>query len=221
MISDWLRDMKEKYIVLGAGGHAKVALDILKLNKKNIYGLTDANILKDSMCMGYPIIGTDEELERLIKSGVKNAVMGIGHVGDVTIRDRVYLYAKQLGFEFPNIIHPRAIVAENVMLGKGNLISAQAILNPEACIGTLCIINTASVIEHDVCIGDGVHVAPHATVLGMVNIGDNSFIGAGSVILQGVTVGRNCIIGAGTVVLNDVPDNSVVVGNPGIVRKRR
>lgn len=207
--------MKEKYVVLGAGGHAKIALDILQLNKAKIYGLTDVNYYDGAMCMGYPVIGTDMILEDLAKKGIRNAAMGIGHVGNPRIRNQVYEKAKIMGFQFPNIVHPRAIIADNVVLGDGNLIAAQSVLNPEAVIGSLCIVNTAAVIEHEVVIGNGVHIAPNATVLGMAQIGDNTFVGAGSVILQGVKVGKNCTVGAGCIVLEDIADDTVIVGNPG------
>lgn len=47
-----------------------------------------------------------------------------------------------------------------------------------------------------------------------VSIGENSFIGARVVILPGTQIGKLCIIGAGAVVKGDIPDYSVVVGNP-------
>lgn len=49
---------------------------------------------------------------------------------------------------------------------------------------------------------------------GRVKIGDNVFIGMNSTILKGVTVGNNVVIGANSLINKDVPDNSVVVGNP-------
>lgn len=52
------------------------------------------------------------------------------------------------------------------------------------------------------------------TKTGHVTIGDNVFIGADSVILPNTKIGNNVIIGAGTVVAHDIPDNSVVIGNP-------
>ena len=52
------------------------------------------------------------------------------------------------------------------------------------------------------------------TKIGCVTIGDNVFIGAGSVVLPGVTIGNNVIIGANSTVTKNVPDNTVVVGNP-------
>ena len=42
-------------------------------------------------------------------------------------------------------------------------------------------------------------------------------IGTGSTIMCGVTIGENAIVGAGSVVIHDVPDNSVVAGNPAVL----
>lgn len=57
------------------------------------------------------------------------------------------------------------------------------------------------------------------TKIAKVEIGNNVFIGANSVILPGVKIGDNVIIGAGSIVTKDIPDNSLVVGNPAkIVR---
>ena len=47
-----------------------------------------------------------------------------------------------------------------------------------------------------------------------VVIGDNCYIGFRATILPGVTIGNNCVIGACAVVTKDVPENSIVVGNP-------
>lgn len=49
---------------------------------------------------------------------------------------------------------------------------------------------------------------------GEVIIGDNVFIGMNSTILKGVHIGNNVIIGACSLVSKDVPDNSVIAGNP-------
>ena len=81
-------------------------------------------------------------------------------------------------------------------------------------------------------IGDNVTIAPRVHVLchdastkgflgytkiGRVIIGSNVFIGAESVVLPGVTIGSNVIIGANSTVTHDIPDNTVVAGNPAHV----
>lgn len=52
-----------------------------------------------------------------------------------------------------------------------------------------------------------------------VSIGNNVWIGGSVTILPGVRIGNNVTIGAGSVVVNDIPDNSVAVGNPATVKK--
>jgi serine O-acetyltransferase len=46
-------------------------------------------------------------------------------------------------------------------------------------------------------------------------IGDNVVIGAGSIVLGPIKIGNNVRIGAGAVVIKDIPDDCIVVGNPG------
>ena len=48
---------------------------------------------------------------------------------------------------------------------------------------------------------------------------DHAKIGANATLLPGVVVGRNALVGAGAVVVHDVPDGTVVVGNPARVIK--
>lgn len=47
-----------------------------------------------------------------------------------------------------------------------------------------------------------------------VLVKEGSWIGANSVILPGVTIGRNSVVGAGSIVTKDVPDFTLVAGNP-------
>lgn len=53
-----------------------------------------------------------------------------------------------------------------------------------------------------------------------VHIGDDVLIGCQAIIISGVTIGRGAVVGAGSVVTRDVPEYSVVAGNPAkIIRK--
>lgn len=53
-----------------------------------------------------------------------------------------------------------------------------------------------------------------------VQIGENCFLGYGCVVLPGTSIGKHCIVGANSVVTRDVPDYSVIAGNPAAVVKR-
>jgi carbonic anhydrase/acetyltransferase-like protein (isoleucine patch superfamily) len=69
-------------------------------------------------------------------------------------------------------------------------------------------------------IGKGVTVGHMAMLHGCV-IGDNSLIGIGAVILNGARIGVNCLIGAKALIPEgkEIPDNSLVMGAPGQVKR--
>lgn len=52
-----------------------------------------------------------------------------------------------------------------------------------------------------------------------ITVKSNCFIGAGALILKGVTIGENCVVAANAVVTKDVPDGSIVGGNPAKILK--
>lgn len=207
---------KHKVVLLGAGGHAKVILDILKSSQEfEIIGLLDSNAEKiGTRVLDTPVIGTDEMLPELLASGIKHAFVGLGSVKDNWLRGRLYDKLSDLGLEVINVIHPTAIVSDNCELGAGNAVFAGAIVNPGAKVGCNCILNTGCIVEHDVVIGNHVHISPGAVLAGNITIGDYTHIGLGAKIIQGINVGSNSVVGAGAVVIEDVPDNSIVVGVP-------
>ncbi|MDD6309396.1 MAG: gamma carbonic anhydrase family protein [Clostridia bacterium] len=69
-------------------------------------------------------------------------------------------------------------------------------------------------------IGKGVTVG-HGAILHSCTIGDNSLIGMGAIVLDGAKIGKNCLIGAGALVTGgkEIPDGSLVIGNPGKVHR--
>jgi len=66
------------------------------------------------------------------------------------------------------------------------------------------------ILTHDA----SMNIFQKKTRIGKVKIKDNCFIGAGTIILPNVTIGPNSIIGAGSVITKNVPENSVIAGNP-------
>lgn len=80
-------------------------------------------------------------------------------------------------------------------------------------IGSDCLITHATILAHD---ASPVVFGPSSRV-GRVKILDHCFIGAGAVVLPGVKIGPRAIVGANAVVSRDVPENSIVAGNPARV----
>ncbi len=213
----------KKLVLLGPGGHASVVLEILKQYQEiEIIGFTDADNSNDHLYKDFPILGTDEVLAELIKENKATHVfITVGSTGDNSLRKKLFEKVISLGYQSLNIIDKSSKIAEDVNLKTGNLISPGVIINPGVIIGKNNIINTGAIIEHESQIGNHTHIAPGSLLAGNVEIGDLSHIGLGARVIEEIKIGKNCLIGAGAVVIKDVPDNSVVVGNPGrIIRKR-
>lgn len=203
----------DKIIIIGGGGHAKVIISILKrLNDFEITGYTD--IQDNGSILGVAYLGADSILEDYVKKGVRNAVMGIGQLKDYKLRMNVARYAESLGFTFPVITAPTAVVNEDVEIGAGVVIMDGVVINPGTKIGQFSIVNTKASIDHDCKIGQFVHIAPGVTLSGSVRIKNFSLIGTGASVIQNVTIEENCIIGAGSTVMRNCSAGRTYIGTP-------
>jgi UDP-perosamine 4-acetyltransferase len=205
-----------RVIGLGAGGHAKVVIDILQLaGGCELVGLLDSNpSLWHTSLLGVPVLGGDDLLSEVYAQGATYAFIGLGSIGDTKPRRRLYEKARQHGFQIINAIHPQSIVARSAQLGDGVTVMAGCILNADARLGENVVINTGSVIEHDCRIGDHAFIGPGVRLGGTVEVGSGAHLGLGAIVRQNIHIGENAIVGAGAVVVKDVPENTVVVGVP-------
>lgn len=189
-------------IIIGASGHGRVVADIARLNGyEEIVFLDDNKEVKE--CGGYPVIGDS--------STAPDGEIFIA-VGNARIRKM--LMERYSDRVMPVLIHPNAVVAEDVRIGSGSVIMAGAVINPGAMIGVGCIINTCSSLDHDCVVGDYVHVAVGAHLCGTVNVGESTWIGAGATVSNNVNICGNCMIGAGAVVVKDIMEEGTYVGVP-------
>ncbi len=196
-------------IVYGASGQGKVIMDIIdSINSESIDFIIDDNPEIIEL--------QDYKVKHQITAEMsdKKFVLAVGNN-----KIRKDLSQRLIGEFCKPIIHPSATVGKYVEIGKGTVLMANAILNPSVIIGNHCIINTGAIIEHDVELRDFVHISPGAIITGNVSIGEGTHIGAGATIIPGIKIGNWVTVGAGSVVINDIPDYSVVVGNPGKVIK--
>ena len=213
--------MKE-IVIIGASGHAKVVADIIFARKKDlneeieIIAFLDDNYkkLKYKKIFGIPIIGDLNKIEDLYKKGYLFVIA----IGNNHIRKKIFERYNKL--KYYTVIHPKAIIAKEVLIGEGTVIMANVVINSYSVIGKQCILNTASVIEHDNILANYVHISPNATLCGEVHVNNCSWVGATSVIKQQISIGENVIIGAGPVVIDDIEGNCTVVGNPGRIIKK-
>jgi acetyltransferase-like isoleucine patch superfamily enzyme len=126
-------------------------------------------------------------------------------------------------------------VGEDVQIAFGTIFSTcAASVADNVYIGSHCVIGDVD-IEEDVLLGSGVHVlsgrAQHGTADAVtpirlqarhferIRIGADTWIGNHATVMA--NVGKKCVVGAGSVVVSEVPDYSIVGGNPArIIRAR-
>lgn len=107
---------------------------------------------------------------------------------------------------------------QGVNLGENVFIGMDVIIDPSfPWLITIC--DDCTLTSRTIILAHDASTKRHLgyTKVGTVFIGKRTFVGMGSVILPGVHIGENVIIGAGSVITKDIPDNSLVVGNPGRV----
>lgn len=208
-----------KIVGIGAGGHAKVLIDIVRQTPGlELVGLLDADPDKfGTDVLGYPVLGGESFLADL---KVDAAFIGIGGVPSNRVRRRVFERVRAAGLPIVSLVHPTAVVAASARLGEGTMIMAGAIVNADAELGDGVIVNTRAVVEHDCRVGSFAHLCPGSILGGSAMVGEEAFIGLGAAIIQGVHVGGHTVVGGGAVVVADLPEWVLAVGCPSrIVRE--
>ena len=196
-------------ILIGYSGHAFVVCDILDFQHATVEGYCEKNKKENNP---YDLMYLGQEKDCLDSIRKHEYFVAIGDNGlRRTISQNLMA---ELDFLPIKAIHSSSIVSESADLAQGVMIGPGAVVNSQVVVGSGTICNTRSVVEHECEIGEYCHIAPGAVLCGAVILGEGSFIGAGAVVKEGVIIGSKVLIGAGTVVIKDIPDNSVVVGNP-------
>lgn len=205
--------MSKGLIILGAGDHAKVLLDILLEQGEKVIGLTDKFVPKGTEFYGIPVLGNDEVINQYNINDIE-LVNGIGSIASTELRAKLYEHFKSIGYTFKTVIHSKAIVSKRAQLFEGAQILAGAVIAIESKIGENTIVNTNVSIDHACVIGKHCHIAPGCTLSGCVHVGHNTHIGTGSSVIQGIIIGDNVLLGAGSVVVSDIDDDSKAYGVP-------
>ena len=191
----------------GAGGHARVVMDVLSSQHVKIFGFFDdtGNKTFHENVPVYPGIKLSSKALPILDAPL------IICIGDNAERAKL---SSLLNINFGTAIDKSSLVSQSAEVGKGSVILHGAIVQANTIIGKHVIINTGARIDHESVIEDFAHISPNATLCGKVHIGEGSHIGAGATIIPGIKIGKWCVVGAGTVVIRDVPDFTTAVGNP-------
>jgi len=200
----------KRLVIIGSGGHGRVVADYAELlgHYKEIAFLDDS-FGKNNSNGKWLVIGASNSWKEHISDS--DFIVAFSRNIDRALMLNVLTNADA---SIINIIHPRAVISKNVILGLGITIFANAVVNIGTQLSDGCIINTAATIDHDCFIGPCAHISPGVHLAGGVCVGKNSWLGIGSSVIEGVHLAENIQVAAGAVVIKAEQSNALYMGVP-------
>ncbi|MDB3979055.1 acetyltransferase [Pseudomonadales bacterium] len=201
--------MNDNVLLIGAGGHASVLLEMLNMQNFNVLGYVsplpaDNKELFESL----EWFKNDNDIFQFDKSKTK-LLNGVGSMPWNSRRSDLYRRYRGLGYEFLTLISTESSVSIYASLEEGVQIMRGAIIQTGVSVGCNSIVNTGAIIDHNSRIGRDNHVAPGVTISGEVTSKENVHFGTGSSVIQSISIGENVVVGAGASITKDLERNTI------------
>lgn len=155
--------MSRELVIFGTGAHARKAFHCWTLAGGAVLGFVDEALAAISPIPGVPAL-TTAELEAQPTPGCIFVA-----IGNSEVRRRLMDHYAQRGWQLPVLVHPRASVAPDAVLGAGVMVAACAVIETGSQVGPGAIIDISAVVDHDCRIAAFSHlragqVCPPATL---------------------------------------------------------
>lgn len=190
-----------------AGGMGREVLDLARsVNRWEQIVFVD-DVTSQRVCNGAPVYRFSE-----IECFRDNIEFVIAN-GEPSARNLLYEKIKQANYGLTKIISSHCDISSSSNIGNGCILF-QSRISPNVCIEDNVAIESGVDIGHDAVIRKYVVLNSMSFIGGYTHIGERTYIAPGALLKDRISVGRDVIVGLGAVVVRDVPDKSVVVGNP-------
>lgn len=179
--------MIKEIAIIGVGGLGREISAIIKAINKVRLTWEIIGFFDDSEHIGdvngLPYLGNLSDLKSYKKT--LSIVIGVGNPG---VKKKIFSEIN-IGFVFPNIIHPSASVDFGTLkMGQGNVIAINTVLTVNIKLSNFTYINTGSILAHDVIVGDFTMIMPSVTISAGAKIGKEVYIGNGVKIDQPINI---------------------------------
>jgi sugar O-acyltransferase (sialic acid O-acetyltransferase NeuD family) len=201
-------------VIIGAGGHGREVLDLVEA----------VNTVRPTYrFLGFLDDGSPDRIP-LARRGARV----LGGAGALAVLDADYLVgiadpgtrralderAGATGRRAATLVHPRAVVGGDVVLGPGTVVGALASVTTNVRTGRGTLIGIGASIAHDCRLGDYATLLSGARLGGAVIVDDGVCVGPQAVVASGLRIGPATTVGAGAVVVRDLPGGVLALGVP-------
>lgn len=172
VVEDEVNSHKRNIYLVGGGGHCVSCIDVIEsTNAFEIKGIFDTQENVGQNVLGYPIVGTDVDIEKYI-SEENLFLITLGQIRSAQAREKI---ANQIGLlkgQFATVVSSRAYVSRHAKIGYG------------------------TIVMHDARVKDFCHVLTGAIINGTATIEAGTFVGSGAVVKHSVNVPEKSLIQA-------------------------
>lgn len=203
-------------VIFGAGGDALVIAESVIQGERAGFPITLVGFLDDKLMgtelYGKPVLGGLDDWASL--DPATRFVPAIQKVKDA-IRRTERLEEMSLPLErWITIIHPKAAVSSDAVIGHGAFIASCATVQPESRIGAFASLRAGAMLGHHCEVKDHAYVGPNAVMCGRSMLERGAHLGPGAVLLEARIMGEFSVAGIGAAVTKDVAARTIVFGNP-------
>lgn len=163
---------KDKLLLIGAGGFGRVASELAR--QEYDCAFVDDGVEDGTELCGVKVVGKTSDLPKLFDEYQKLVVT----IGNNALRERIYSAAKEIGYEFPNLIHPTAYISPYAKLGCGCVILNNAVVQNGAVVGNGVLLNPGVELHHKSVVGNYALIYPNSVVRTYAKVGARVRIGS-------------------------------------------
>lgn len=199
--------MAEPLVILGSGPHAREMAEIVeRINAVrptwNLLGFVSEHTRDAGQTWGgHQVLGTLGVLSSLPDARV--VPVSEWWQLDCLPRER-----------FASLVDPSCFVSRTATVGRGCVVFPHGYLGDGTTLGDFVFCLSGCVVNHDAVLEERVMLTSGVVLAGDVRVESGAYLGQSCSVRQRVRVGKRSIVGMGSVVIEDVPERSVVIGNP-------
>lgn len=207
--------MKKKLIIfgtteLGVLAHFYFSNDS---NYEVIAFTLDEKYITQNSFMGLPVLPF-ETIEKTYDPSTYEMFIAIGYTKLNEPRKNKYFEARQKGYTLASYVSSKSTSWPGLEVGENTFIMEDNTIMPFCKIGNNVLVWVNSILAHHMIINDHVTITSHCAIGGKVVIEEQAFVGLNATIRNDLTVGKGAVIATCTNVVSNVPEYSVMIGNP-------